>query len=82
LQSISDQGQVIDAYEAKELAEAKLEKWEEATTPSADTKKAYMGEFTFSIDLYLPGGDSDLMQVTVPWKVIKDIMREISARAE
>lgn len=47
---------------------------EEALTPSAETKAAYIGEFSFPVEGY-----SD--PVAVPWTTTKEIMADIKARA-
>lgn len=54
----------------------------EALTPSAATKAAYIGEFSFTID---EQGDGQMCEVSrkvdVPWTVIKQIMAAIQDRA-
>jgi hypothetical protein len=63
-------------------AAAYIEMLEEALTPSAATKAAYIGEFSFSID---EQGDDQMCEVTrkvdVPWTTIKEIMAAIRERA-
>lgn len=49
----------------------------EALTPSAATKTAYIGEFSWSDDCY--GGS---VTRTVPWTTVKEIMAAIRKRAE
>lgn len=55
---------------------------EEALTPSAETKAAYHGEFTFTI---YEQADEQMCEVPrklyVPWDTIKEIMAAIRTRA-
>ena len=64
-----------------QLAEARSQALE-ALTPSAATKAAYIGEFSFYID---EQGDDQMCEVTrkvdVPWTTIKEIMAAIRDRA-
>ena len=59
--------------------------WREALTPSAETKAAYTGEFTFPFEIV--GEDEDgfpephAISIPVPWTTIKEIMAAILARA-
>lgn len=54
----------------------------EALKPSAETKAAYIGEFSFNIEEYDSENDVETTQkVQVPWTVIKEIMEAIHARA-
>lgn len=53
----------------------------EALTPSAETKAAYMGEFSFLVDDTDEDGWSLSREVAVPWTTIKEIMAHIHARA-
>jgi hypothetical protein len=48
---------------------ARLERFEEALTPSGDTKAAYSGEFFIN-------------KTMVPWTTIKEIMKMIRERGE
>lgn len=51
-------------------------------TPSAATKAAYMGEFSFIAGEYVDDEGEPHTQVeAVPWTTIKDIMKAIKARA-
>lgn len=68
-----DGGLLMEAAEEIERLQAENTAYRNALTPSALTKAAYMGEFTF-----VHGED----KVYVPWTVIKDIMREIRVAAE
>ena len=60
---------------------ARVAKLEEALTPSADTKAAYMGEFSFCISEFDEDGEEFARVVDVPWTTIKDIMKAIARRA-
>lgn len=60
---------------------ARVAKLEEALTPSADTKAAYMGEFSFCISEFDEDGEEFARVVDVPWTTIKDIMEAIARRA-
>lgn len=60
--------------------EAEVERLREALTPSADTKAAYMGEFSFGVTL-CAGNQEDYRRIEVPWTTIKEIMAAIRARA-
>lgn len=53
----------------------------EAVTPSAGTKAAYIGEFSFNHVVRDENGDEDYEPITVPWTTIKEIMAAISNRA-
>lgn len=53
----------------------------EALTPSGDTKAAYMGEFSFSVEVAHPRLGSEHRSIDVPWTTIKEIMAAIRARA-
>jgi hypothetical protein len=72
-----------DGEKRKRLqAEAKLAEAVEALTPSAATKAAYHGEFSF--ELYEGVSDAGIDQhrkVYVPWDTVKQIMAAIRARA-
>ncbi|MEI4262822.1 hypothetical protein [Roseovarius sp. D0-M9] len=54
----------------------------EALTPSAETKAAYMGEFTMPFPMVEDDGEEYVRMVNVPWTTIKKIMAEIKTRAE
>ena len=53
----------------------------EALTPSAETKAAYIGEFSFEIDEVDEDGGYVRRRVTVPWDTTKEIMKAILERA-
>ncbi len=59
---------------------------EAALTPSAETKAAYTGEFTFIVLESHEDDDGDQVdyerEFTVPWDTLKDIMTAIRARAD
>lgn len=54
----------------------------EALRPSAETKAAYIGEFTFLIEDRDEDGEECSRKITVPWTTVKEIMAAIKARAE
>lgn len=60
--------------------QAEIERLREALTPSADTKAAYIGEFSFTVTLRA-GNQEDYRRIEVPWTTIKEIMAAISERA-
>ena len=57
------------------------ERLKEALTPSAATKAAYIGEFSFNVVDRDEDGDEIYRSVRVPWDTIKEIMAAIRARA-
>lgn len=52
-----------------------------ALTPSAETKAAYMGEFSIKLPEFDKNGGEYLRPTNVPWITIKEIMKAISSRA-
>lgn len=54
---------------------------EEALTPSADTKAAYIGEFSFNHAVRDQDGHEDWEPIKVPWTTVKEIMSAILGRA-
>lgn len=60
----------------------KVERLQEALTPSAETKAAYIGEFSFGVDDRDEDGDECTRNVVVPWTTVKEIMGAIRDRAE
>jgi hypothetical protein len=74
-----------------ETAERQLADALEALTPSAETKAAYIGEFTIAVERIVnedlePEDESDAApdpyeHIMVPWTTIKEIMAAIRARA-
>lgn len=67
--------------EALESQSQELARLRGALTPSADTKAAYMGEFTFSETYTNEDGNDVTVACLVPWTTIKEIMAAIRARA-
>ena len=61
-------------------SQADIERLKEALTPSAATKAAYIGEFSFGVTLRA-GNQEDYRRIEVPWTTIKEIMAAISERA-
>jgi hypothetical protein len=53
----------------------------EALTPSPETKGAYIGEFSFRVELSDEDGDRYSQEFYVPWTTIKEIMAAITKRA-
>ena len=71
-----------DAEEEVDELRLRLNSLMEALTPSAATKAAYIGEFSFAThEFYDENGDMVVQGVTVPWATIKDIMKVIVNRA-
>ena len=81
--------QVARMREALEAAESevatlkgRVAELEAGLTPSARTKAALIGEFSFAIDVMEPDADGDdaevvSREITVPWTTIKEIMSAI-----
>jgi hypothetical protein len=61
---------------------AELEALEAALTPSEDTKKAYMSEFSVPLPDWDENGDEVMRRINVPWTTIKEIMAAIRAYAD
>jgi hypothetical protein len=57
-------------------------KYQEALTPSAETKAAYIGEFSVPLPDIDNDGNEVMRSINVPWTTIKQIMAAIRARAE
>ena len=64
-----------------DAAIAERDRLAEALTPSAETKAAYIGEFSFPIEVSDEDGDPVTISVTVPWTTTKEIMAAIRCRA-
>jgi chromosome segregation ATPase len=64
-----------------ERAEAEIDRLREALTPSAETKAAYMSEFSVPFPDVDENGEEYIRRTNVPWVTIKEIMKAISARA-
>jgi hypothetical protein len=65
--------------------EAELQRFRGALTPTAETKAAYIGEFSFTTeeaDILCEHGETYPVKRTVPWDTIKDIMKAIRTRGE
>ncbi|NGO63984.1 hypothetical protein G6N76_09885 [Rhizobium daejeonense] len=60
----------------------KIDRLQEAMTPSGATKAAYIGEFSFDIEDRDEDGEECLRNVVVPWTTVKEIMAAIRSRAE
>ena len=60
---------------------ARLAAYEEALTPSVETKIAYMGEFTFWDTEMDEDGNEHRIRRDVPWPTVKEIMKRIKNRA-
>ena len=56
--------------------------FEEALTPSGETKGAYHGEFYHEREFTDDEGNSQVVREYIPWTVTKDIMRAILKRAK
>ena len=65
-----------DAERERDEARAECERLREALTPSAATKFAYIGEFSFQEEY-----SDECITLDVPWTTIKDIMKRIFDRA-
>jgi hypothetical protein len=60
----------------------KIDRLQEALTPSGATKAAYIGEFSFDIDDRNEDGEECSRNVVVPWTTVKEIMAVVRSRAE
>ncbi len=74
-ETIEAQADTILALEADKAALV------EAVEPSAETKAAYIGEFSFCIEQEDETGAHYEQRVDVPWYTVKQIMAAIKARA-
>lgn len=61
--------------------DARIAELEAALTPSAETKTAYMDEFSVGLPVFDEYGYEYTRKVNVPWVVIKEIMAAILAHA-
>ena len=61
--------------------EAENARLRDALTPSADTKTAFIGEFTFAVERSDSLGSRYSEDQLVPWSTIKEIMGAINRRA-
>ena len=64
-----------------EEAADEIEKLRAALTPSADTKAAYMGEFSIDLPDWDEDGNEVVRRVNVPWTTVKEIMAAILTHA-
>ena len=62
--------------------DAEIERLRAALTPSAETKAAYMGEFTIPLPDRDEDGNEVMRSINMPWTTIKEIMAAIRAYAE
>ncbi|MGW8135397.1 hypothetical protein ACWGNZ_07135 [Sphingomonas zeae] len=77
IRALATPAPAVDAVPAGEV-----ERLREALTPSAATKAAYHGEFTFDVCEGVSDAGIELYRkVYVPWDTVKRIMAAISARA-
>ena len=70
---------------AKEIIELrrKIGRYELALTPSQETKRTYIGEFSFSFPIgYDEDGNDVIATPNVPWDTVKDIMSAIKKYAK
>ena len=65
----------------RDAAIARVKALEEALEPDGDTKAAYMGEFSFPVQMINEDGEEQEYKQYVPWTTIKEIMTAIRARA-
>jgi hypothetical protein len=68
-------------HEARTAREQAIAPFIAALTPSADTKRAYVGEFSFAVVSIGSDGDEITTRLDVPWTTIKEIMKAICDRA-
>lgn len=59
----------------------KLRRLNESLTPSAETKAAYSGEFSFDAERTDYDGNQYCETIMVPWSTIKEIMKFIASYA-
>jgi len=71
--------QQVEAALAAQAAD--IARLREALEPSAGTKAAYCGEFSFTIEDRDEDGEECFRHVSVPWTTVKEIMAAIRARA-
>ena len=72
---------LIDIAEDVQELEDENARYREALTPSADTKTAFIGEFTFAVERSDSLGSRYSEEQLVPWSTIKEIMGAINRRA-
>jgi hypothetical protein len=72
----------VPAFKGREAElEERIRSLHEALTPSAETKAAYIGEFTIPWPVIGEDGDDHIIRINVPWTTIKEIMCAILGRA-
>lgn len=83
LQARTDkQAETIRGLSAEiERLQGEVKQLQEALTPSADTKAAYSGEFSFEQTTYGDQGQEYTDDIMVPWSTIKEIIVAIRKRA-
>jgi hypothetical protein len=74
-------GKLIHCEQDCHHANEEIERLEGALTPSAETKAAYMGEFTMRFSEIDDEGEECMRSINVPWPTIKSIMRAIHSYA-
>jgi hypothetical protein len=74
-------GYAIVKESALESAQAEIARLTTALTASAETKAAYIGEFSFTVIDRDEDGEEVPRKVLVPWTTTKEIMAAILARA-
>ena len=80
--NVSEESQTcIDAASDLAAKDAEIARLREALEPSAGTKAAYCGEFSFTIEDRDEDGEECFRHVSVPWTTVKEIMAAIRARA-
>lgn len=72
---------VASAADQIEEQQAEIDRLRAALTPSAETKAAYIGEFSVPFPTLDMDGNECLHQVNVPWTTIKKIMAAIQEYA-
>lgn len=70
-----------DARRIAEL-EGEVDRLREAVTPSTETKRAYMGEFSVPLPEIDENGDEYIRRINIPWTEIKKVMKMIETRAK
>ncbi|MBL4864819.1 MAG: hypothetical protein JKY67_00400 [Pseudomonadales bacterium] len=73
-------GRAILAWSASD-ARKNLAAFKDALTASGETKREYMGEFSFGFPEFGEDGEEYTRNINVPWTTIKEIMAAIKNRA-
>jgi hypothetical protein len=79
--AVANAALVVEGLSAIPSLIQRIRDLEDALTPSAATKAAYIGEFSFHIELEDDEGATVPQKIMVPWGSIKEIMAAIRARA-